>query len=128
MLLWCAYFARYFTQQTWFFSKLFVFSEAKPRELSLICFLERFCLSYSVSKIKFSEKIQEFLSFLWYFGRFRSRPFTDERTGDLNNTYFSPPFPPAKVIDTLGAGDSFVGSTIHMLNKGETLERKRFCF
>ena len=41
---------------------------------------------------------------------------------------FSPPFPPAKVIDTLGAGDSFVGSTIHMLNKGESLERKRFCF
>ena len=41
---------------------------------------------------------------------------------------FSPPFPPKKVIDTLGAGDSFVGSTIHMLNKEESLERKQFIF
>jgi len=41
---------------------------------------------------------------------------------DNQNVYKSPPFPPKKVIDTLGAGDSFVGSTIHMLNKGESLE------
>ena len=50
-----------------------------------------------------------------------------EKVG-LNTKTFSPPFPPTKVIDTLGAGDSFVGSTIHMLNKKESLERQQFLF
>ena len=36
--------------------------------------------------------------------------------------FFSPAFPPAKIIDTLGAGDSFVGSTISQLNQGKTTQ------
>jgi len=36
--------------------------------------------------------------------------------------FSSPSFPPEKLIDTLGAGDSFVGSTISQLNKGIALQ------
>ena len=32
-----------------------------------------------------------------------------------------PAFSPAKVVDTLGAGDTFNGAVIHSLNKGDTL-------
>lgn len=32
-------------------------------------------------------------------------------------------FPPSKIVDTLGAGDTFVASTIYFLNAGYTLEQ-----
>ena len=34
----------------------------------------------------------------------------------------SPIFPPAKVVDTLAAGDSFNAGTIHALSSGKTLQ------
>lgn len=40
-----------------------------------------------------------------------------------NDTHFSSlAKPPAKVVDSLGAGDSFVASTIHLLSNGASLQ------
>ena len=37
------------------------------------------------------------------------------------NVEHSPAFPPVKVVDTLGAGDTFNAGVIHSLNRGESL-------
>lgn len=40
-----------------------------------------------------------------------------------NDTFYAAPaFPPIKVVDSLGAGDTFVASTMHSLSKGKTLQ------
>ncbi|CAG5102023.1 Oidioi.mRNA.OKI2018_I69.chr1.g106.t2.cds [Oikopleura dioica] len=41
---------------------------------------------------------------------------------DAHGTYSSPVFSPEKVVDTIGAGDSFVGATIAKLSEGMSLK------
>lgn len=39
-----------------------------------------------------------------------------------NNFYTCPSFPPEKIVDTLGAGDTFCAATLFALNKGKEIQ------
>lgn len=42
---------------------------------------------------------------------------------DAENNYYScPAFPPEKVVDTLGAGDTFCAATVFALNQGKNVQ------
>lgn len=42
---------------------------------------------------------------------------------ETNEIVTAPAYPPAKVVDTLGAGDTFVAATIHCLIRNEPLQK-----
>lgn len=41
---------------------------------------------------------------------------------DIDSFYTAPAYPPEVIVDSLGAGDTFVASTIHYLAMGRSLQ------